>query len=84
MSKTSTYERVNITLPKETIELIDKLAEKRARSRFLNEAVHFYVKEKGQANLKRLLKEGYIKHAKRDLDIAREWFHLEKEVWPEK
>lgn len=84
MNKTTTRERVNITLPRETLELIDKLSEKGARSRFLNEAVQFYVEKKGRSNLKRFLKEGYIKHAKRDLDIAQEWFHLEKEVWPEK
>ena len=82
MNKASTYERVNITLPKETLKLIDKLSQKRERSRFLNEAVRFYVEKKGKVNLKRLLKEGYVKSAKRDLEIAREWFHLEEEVWP--
>ncbi|MDP3764830.1 MAG: ribbon-helix-helix domain-containing protein [bacterium] len=84
MNKASTYERVNITLPKETLKLIDKLSQKRERSRFLNEAVNFYVKEKGYTNLKRLLKEGCIRNAQRDLDIAKEWFHLEEEVWPKK
>ena len=58
--------------------------QKRKRSRFLNEAVHFYVKKNGRANLRRLLKEGCIKNAQRDLDIAQEWFHLEEEVWPKK
>ncbi|MBI4118745.1 MAG: ribbon-helix-helix protein, CopG family [Parcubacteria group bacterium] len=84
MNKISTRERVNITLPKETIKLIDRLSEKRGRSGFLNEAVHFYVKEKGRKNVRRLLKEGCIKNAQRDLDIAKEWFHLEEEVWPKK
>lgn len=84
MNKVSAYERVNITLPKETLKLIDKLSQKGERSRFLNEAVHFYIKKNGQANIRRLLKEGCIKNAQRDLDIAKEWFHLEEEVWPKK
>ena len=72
MNKTSTRERINITLPRETLELIDKLSEKRGRSGFLNDAVNFMLKkdEKYQA----FLKEGCIKNAQRDLDIAKEWF----------
>lgn len=81
MNKTSTRERINITLPRETIKLIDKLSQKRERSRFLNEAVHFYVEKKGKANLRRLLKEGAIARASRDLEIAKEWFPLEEEAW---
>lgn len=81
MNKVSTYERINITLPKETLKLIDKLSQKRERSRFLNEAVNFYVKEKGRTNIRRLLKEGALVRASRDLEIAAEWFPLEEEAW---
>ncbi|MEK7629584.1 MAG: ribbon-helix-helix protein, CopG family [Patescibacteria group bacterium] len=84
MNKTSTRERINITLPRETLELIDKLSEKRGRSGFLNDAVNFYVEKKGRKNIRRFLKEGCIKNAQRDLDIAKEWFLLEEEVWPKK
>lgn len=81
MNKTTTCERVNITLPRETIELIDKLSEKRGRSSFLNDAVNFYVKKRGRTNIKRLLKEGALERASRDLEIAAEWFPLEEEAW---
>lgn len=42
--------RVNITLPKDTIHFIDRVAGKWDRSRFLDEAVWFYVRK--------LLREG--------------------------
>lgn len=81
MSKVVTRKRVNITLPKDTINLIDQVAEKGNRSRFLDEAVRFYVKETGRANLRKLLQEGATQRAERDLNLTREWFHLEREAW---
>jgi CopG family transcriptional regulator/antitoxin EndoAI len=82
MTKVITRKRVNITLPKDTISLIDQVAKKGDRSRFLDEAVRFYVKETGRANLRKLLRDGAIQRAERDLNLTREWFHLEYHAWP--
>ncbi len=82
MTKVITRKRVNITLPKDTINLIERVAVKGNRSRFLDEAVRFYVRETGRANLRKLLREGAAKRAERDLNLTREWFHLEHEAWP--
>ncbi len=79
MSKTVT-KRVNITLPQETLELIDRLAPKGARSRLISQAVHFYVDEMGQENLRRLLREGAVEHAQRDRQLSEDWFTLEEEI----
>lgn len=84
MKKTITRKRVNITLPKETILLINRVAEKGERSRFLNEAVRFYVKQAGRENIKRLLREGARERGERDLTLAREWFPVEHEIWQRK
>ena len=73
--------RINVTLPEDTIHLIDRVAKKGDRSRFLNEAVHYYIKETGRAKLQRLLKEGAMKRAERDLRITQEWFPLDQEAW---
>ena len=78
---TSTYARVNITLPKETVRLIDRVTRKTNRSGFVNEAVRFYVANAGRTNLAKLLRAGAKEHATRDLSIAEEWFPLEEEVW---
>jgi len=77
------YQRINITLPEETLGLIDRLAKTGDRSRFIDRAIRYYVEAIGKANLKNLLKEGAIHRAERDLRLAEEWFILEEETWPE-
>jgi len=78
---TTMHRRLNITLPEETVRLIDRVAKKGDRSRFIAEAVERYVAEIGRANLKRQLKEGAIRRADRDLQLATEWFGVEEEAW---
>ncbi len=76
------YQRINITLPEETLGLIDRLAKTGDRSRFIDRAIRYYVEAIGKANLKKLLKEGAISRAERDLRLAEEWFTLGEETWP--
>jgi len=76
--------RVNITLPEETIRLIDRVVARGNRSRFIDRAVKYYVKQKAQANLKSRLKEGAVRRAARDLELSEEYFPLEEEVWQAK
>ena len=70
--------RLNITLPEETVRLIDRVAKRGNRSRLISDAVTRYVKELGRANLRRRLKQGAKRRADRDLAIAEEWFALEE------
>ena len=81
MNKATARKRVNITLPQKTLQLIERVVPKGDRSRFVDEAVHFYVKEAGRENLRALLREGASVHAERDLGLVEEWFPLEQEVW---
>lgn len=74
------HRRINITLPDETIELIDRVIEKGDRSRFINEAVQYYITQKALINLREQLKEGAIQRAERDLGLVEEWFGLEEEL----
>lgn len=78
------YQRINITLPEETLRLIDRVATKGDRSRFIDNAVKHYVDAIGRAKLKKQLKEGAIRRADRDLTIAHDWFSLEEEAWQSK
>jgi CopG family transcriptional regulator/antitoxin EndoAI len=84
MTKVITRKRVNVTLPRDTLHLVDRFVEKGDRSRFFNEAVRFYVKEAGRANLRKLLREGAQVRAERDLELAQKWFRLEDKAWPSK
>jgi len=77
------HRRVNVTLPEDTLALLDRVAKKGDRSAFLDKAVHYYVKKVGTYNLKCELKKGAIARADRDLAIAKEWFPLVAKVWPE-
>jgi CopG family transcriptional regulator / antitoxin EndoAI len=82
-------QQLQIILPEDTIQLIDRLAKKsnsaedilHQRSDFINEAVKFYIAEKFRENLKQQLKEGAIQRFERDLGLVEEWFELEEEVW---
>ena len=78
---TAVHRRINITLSEETLALLDRVASKGARSRLIDEAVRYYIDEKGRSELKKRLKEGAIRRAARDLQLTEEWFPLEEESW---
>ena len=73
--------RINIVLPVETIEVLDRVAPKGNRSRLISEAVIHYVTSRARTNLAERLKQGAIANAQRDLAIAQEWFSLDEEAW---
>ena len=73
--------RVNIILPDSTLKVLDRVAGKGDRSRFISQAVLHYVKTRGTANLRERLKQGALANAKLDLEIAEEWFPVEQEAW---
>lgn len=72
------HRRLNISLPDETVRLIDRVAKPGNRSRLISDAVRRYVEELGRANLRRRLKQGAKRRADRDLAIAEEWFAPEE------
>jgi CopG family transcriptional regulator/antitoxin EndoAI len=73
--------RINISLPEDTVRLIDRVAERGARSQLIELAVHRYVAETGRANLRTRLREGARKRATRDLDLVEEWFQVDSDEW---
>jgi CopG family transcriptional regulator/antitoxin EndoAI len=76
--------RLNISLPEETIRLLDRVAPKGERSHVIAEAVTEYVTRAGKTRLRKLMKERAVKHADRDLGIAEEWFQADGEAWGDK
>jgi CopG family transcriptional regulator/antitoxin EndoAI len=81
--------RVNITLPEETIELIDRVSEKGDRSRLIDQAVRYFVREHKKASLRELIKQGAVANADRDLALAKEWFEVDESLesqraWPKR
>lgn len=78
--KTLHVKRINITLPEQVINRIDRIAKKGDRSQFIARAVEFYVEENGKNRMRALLKEGAQKHGARDRALADEWFAVESEI----
>jgi len=75
------HRRINITLPEETIRLIDRASNKGDRSRLIDKAVKRYISAARRASLRKRLKEGAVRRAERDLRLAEESFFLEEEAW---
>jgi CopG family transcriptional regulator/antitoxin EndoAI len=75
--------RINIMLPERTLAVLDRVARKGHRSRFVSEAVLHYVETQGKQSLRERLKAGYLANADENLRIAAEWFPLEEEAWRE-
>lgn len=81
---TTIIKRVNISLPQTTLEKIDALTEPGDRSRFIDQAVHFYVDAVGKKQLRKALKDGAMKNTSRDAAISAEWFHVDESIWQNK
>lgn len=72
--------RINIILPEGTVSVLNRVAAKGDRSRFIDRAVHYYVQAQGRECLRKQLEAGYRANAQLDLEMAAEWFTLEEEA----
>lgn len=75
------YKRINITLPESTVAMLEDVADNGTRSTFIDAAIKKHIHEIRNQELKDQIKAGSIANAERDLEMAREWFDLEEEVW---
>ena len=66
------HRRLNITLPEDTVRLLDRTVTAGSRSRFIDQAIKHYVQTQSKQRLRTLLKEGAIARAERDLAVAEE------------
>lgn len=76
-------EKVTLTLPSEVMDAVREEAEPRGYSKFIAEAVTYYVQEQRRSALRDRLIAGYQVNAERDQALAEEWRHAEEEVWRE-
>lgn len=75
------YQRINVTLPSETLKQLDEYAPKGDRSRFIHEAIQHYINQIQKQKLREQLQEGSILRAERDRTLAEDWFVIEEEAW---
>lgn len=76
MASTS-HKRINITLPEETLELIDQHRSE-SRSSFINKAVQTYARRLGmdKADIRHKLRRAYLERGDEGLEMAQEWNSL--------
>ncbi len=79
--KRNTHKRLNITLPESTVALLETVADKGARSTFIDTAIKSYIKQTEQEALRENLKNGAIARSRRDVSLTEEWFDIEEELW---
>jgi CopG family transcriptional regulator/antitoxin EndoAI len=72
--------RINIILPEKTVNVLDRVTTKGARSRFIDRAILRYVETEGKEALRNQLIAGYSANAERDLEAAIAWFAMEEEA----
>jgi CopG family transcriptional regulator/antitoxin EndoAI len=84
MEQPASYRRINITLPETALRLVDRVAARGNRSRFIAEAIKHYAAVTRRTALKKRLKEGAVRRAERDRALVAEWFALEEEIRPRK
>jgi hypothetical protein len=77
----SAYERINITLPRSTLGLLDRVTRKGDRSRFIDEAIRQLAGGRSRAQLRELLEEDGRVNSERDVAMLRDWAAVDAETW---
>jgi CopG family transcriptional regulator / antitoxin EndoAI len=75
------HQRLNISLPDTTVRLLDRVAPKGDRSKFIDQAVRSEISRATKAKLRHQLAEGYRSRAEEDRQLTAEWDQLSAEVW---
>ena len=76
-------QRLQVTLPKSTVQMIDdftKAGKFDSRSGFLNQAAKRYAIRLKKAQVKRALKAGYLARAERDKQLSESWDVVSNEL----
>ena len=76
------YQRRNFSLRPDTARLLDRLPPEVNRSGLVDTAIQRLVKDRGRAQLRKLIAEEAADNAARDLRLAEEWFAVDAEGWP--
>jgi metal-responsive CopG/Arc/MetJ family transcriptional regulator len=73
--------RLNITLPKDLVNLIDKMSGSRKRSLFIAEAVQLKVRQAQKGVLEKKLAEGYRAGFNESREMVSEFEAVDLEGW---
>jgi len=74
-------EKVTLTLPRSLMETVRQMTPPRGQSKFVAEAVEYYIKEQRRQTLREELIEGYKAMAEESLSLTQEWESVGDEAW---
>ena len=74
------HQKINIPLPEQIAHYIEQLTDEKNISRFVEDAVIYYMEHTGKITLREQIKQGALKRAERDLKLSQEWNSLEESV----
>jgi CopG family transcriptional regulator / antitoxin EndoAI len=75
--------RLNITLPKDLVALLNKIAGPRQRNRFIADSLKERIAGLEKVELQKKMKEGYQATAKEGIEITKEFQAADLENWDE-
>lgn len=75
--------RLNITLPKEVAESLNRMTEPRKRSRFIATAIVERIERRQKEKLEKDLEEGYLATRREAFAISKEFETADLEGWDE-
>jgi metal-responsive CopG/Arc/MetJ family transcriptional regulator len=76
--------RINVTIPRELIQVVDRVSGPRKRSSFIAEAIRFKIERDKKAALEKQLAEGYRDCKEESMEIAREFESADLEGWDDR
>jgi metal-responsive CopG/Arc/MetJ family transcriptional regulator len=74
-------EKVTLTLPKDLMENIREIAPRGGYSKFVAEAIEYFIETKRRKELRERLINGYQVNAARDAAVNKEWEAVDDEAW---
>ncbi|HEY4504528.1 MAG TPA: hypothetical protein VJI73_02020 [Candidatus Paceibacterota bacterium] len=81
MKAETIYQRINITLPRQTLSLVRRVSKPGDRSRLIDHALLYYLNKTHQIRVRKELIEGYRSNSQTNREMAKIWRPLEEEVW---
>jgi metal-responsive CopG/Arc/MetJ family transcriptional regulator len=75
--------RMNITIPEDLADQLDKLIGNRKKSQFITEALKQKIEKIQHENLQKVLEEGYKVRKQESHSIAKEYESIDLEGWDE-
>ena len=66
-------EKVTLTMPRDLMKEVRKLAPPRAQSKYIADAVRYFIEEQKSQALRERLIAGYVANAEADAALAAEW-----------